>query len=131
VPDFATLVDRAPARADLRADGAAPPAPAGSADPAESPAARKRLTDLSEADVLAAMEANDWYIQAAAHALGVSRPSMYKLLEAHTQIRRPEHIDADLIRETLAQSGGDVELCAGLLKTPSEALRRHLRVLGI
>ena len=133
VPDFATLVDRAPASAGVRAAPASVPAPSSPAPApaAEAPLARKRLTELSEADVLAAMEANDWYIRAAAQALGVSRPSMYKLLEAHTQIRRPEHIDAELIRETLAQSGGDVELCAGLLKTPSEALRRHLRVLGL
>lgn len=132
VPDFATLVDRAPARAGQRAhEKGTPPPSAGAAGQAEPSAARKRLTDLSEADVLAAMEANDWYIQAAAQALGISRPSMYKLLEAHTRIRRPEQIDAELIRATLAQNGGDVELCAGLLKTPSEALRRHLRVLGI
>jgi hypothetical protein len=29
------------------------------------------------------------------------------------------------------EHGGDVGLCASRLKTPSEALRRHVRVLGL
>ena len=92
---------------------------------------RKKLTGLSEAEVLEAMEENEWYIQAAAQQLGISRPSMYKLLETHSQIRRVEQIELEEIRRSLAASAGDVERCAALLKTPSEALRRHLRGLGL
>ncbi|MDO9193320.1 MAG: hypothetical protein Q7U12_10520, partial [Undibacterium sp.] len=61
----------------------------------------------------------------------ISRPSMYKLLEAHAQIRRIEQISEEEIRQSLETSAGDVERCASLLKTPSEALRRHLRGLGL
>jgi DNA-binding NtrC family response regulator len=103
---------------------------ANAAAPPAAPA-RKKLTELSEAEVLTAMEENDWYIQAAAQQLGVSRPSMYKLLETHSQIRRVEQIALEEMRVALANSGGDVERCAALLKTPSEALRRHLRGLGL
>jgi hypothetical protein len=35
------------------------------------------------------------------------------------------------MRAALANSGGDLERSAALLKTPSEALRRHLRGLGL
>ncbi len=89
--------------------------------------ARKKLTELSEEDVLAALENNAWRIQAAAQTLGISRPSMYKLLEQHPQIRRVEQIPTEEIRQALKTSAGDTEHCASLLKTPSEALRRHLR----
>lgn len=92
---------------------------------------RKRLADITEQDVLKAMEKHHWYIQGAAQELGVSRPSMYKLLEAHTQIRRPEKIAPEEIRRSLETSAGDLERCAALLKTPAEALRRHLRGLGV
>jgi two-component system nitrogen regulation response regulator GlnG len=92
---------------------------------------RKKLTELSEDDVVRAMENNDWYIQGAAQELGVSRPSMYKLLDSHSQIRRAEQIPMEEIRQTLETSAGDVEACAALLKTPSEALRRYLKVMGV
>ncbi|MBC3916853.1 sigma-54-dependent Fis family transcriptional regulator [Undibacterium sp. CY18W] len=91
---------------------------------------RKKLTELGEDDVLRAMENNDWYIQGAAQELGISRPSMYKLLDSHSQIRRAEQIPMEEIRQTLETSAGDIEACAALLKTPSEALRRYLKVVG-
>ncbi|PXX45324.1 sigma-54-dependent transcriptional regulator [Undibacterium pigrum] len=92
---------------------------------------RKKLAELSDDDVLRAMENNDWYIQGAAQELGVSRPSMYKLLDNHSQIRRAEQIPVEEIRQSLETSAGDVEACAALLKTPSEALRRYLKVVGV
>jgi len=95
------------------------------------PPVRKKLADITEQDVLEAMERQHWYIQGAATALGISRPSMYKLLEAHPQIRRPEQIAAEEIRRSLEASAGDWERCAAALKTPAEALRRHLRGLGL
>jgi len=92
---------------------------------------RKKLAELSDDDVLRAMENNDWYIQGAAQELGVSRPSMYKLLDNHSQIRRAEQIPTEEIRQSLETSAGDAEACAALLKTPSEALRRYLKVVGL
>ena len=90
---------------------------------------RKKLAELSDDDVLRAMENNDWYIQGAAQELGVSRPSMYKLLDNHSQIRRAEQIPMEEIRQSLEASAGDVEACAAALKTPSEALRRYLKLI--
>jgi two-component system nitrogen regulation response regulator GlnG len=87
------------------------------------------LADLTEAEILAAMEKSDWYIQGAAQALGISRPSMYKLLEAHPQIRNLDCISQEEIRLAMVDCGGDVERCASRLKTPAEPLRRHLRLL--
>lgn len=92
---------------------------------------RKKLSNLSEQDVVDAMEKHRWTIQYAAQDLGISRPSMYKLIDSNQQIRRVEQIPADEIRQNLDQARGDVEQCASLLKTPSEALRRHLRGLGL
>ncbi len=92
---------------------------------------RKKLNELSEEDVLAALEENEWNIQSAAQALGISRPSMYKLMEANPRIRRVEKIPAEEIRQVLQIANNDIETCASLLKTPAEALRRHLRGLGL
>jgi transcriptional regulator with GAF, ATPase, and Fis domain len=99
--------------------------------PSASQARPRKAADLSEASVLAAMDNNAWQILGAAQALGISRPTMYKLLESHSQIRRPEQITQAEISTALDQANGDLEACAKLLKTPSEALRRHLRGLGL
>jgi len=116
------------------------PAPAGSAArlvpavEAVAPAgpasrARRKPSELDDADVLDAMAGNDWNIQAAARALGISRPTMYKLLDAHRGIRWAERIPAAEIGAALAACGGDVARCAALLKTPTESLRREVRRL--
>ncbi len=143
MPTFASLVKVSPDRITssymastaISARAATTVAAVASPTPTPTPlsinAVRKKLTELSETEVLAAMEENDWTIQAAAQQLGISRPSMYKLLEAHSQIRRVEQIGIEEIRQSLADSAGDVERCAALLKTPTEALRRHLRGLGL
>ena len=92
---------------------------------------RRKPAELSDQEVLAALDQHAWCIQDAAAELGISRPSMYKLLEAHPQIRNVVHIAYDELLRAFEQSGGDLARCAALLRTPSDALRRHLRVLGL
>ena len=122
LPSLAALV---PGRAaTLAADNHEPPA--GMAEPV-----RRKPAELSADEVLEAMEQNGWEILGAARALGVSRPSLYKLLESHPQIRRPERIGSDELLAAFDASGGDVGRCASILQTPGEALRRHLRALGV
>ncbi len=95
----------------------------------EQTATRRKPSALSDADVLAAMATHEWNILAAAAALGISRPSLYKLLEDHPDIRRPETIPENDIARAMEMCAGDVERCAALLKTPAEALRRRWRRL--
>ena len=121
-PDFDSLLDERPGRvtSSTSRDAALPP-----------PAPRKKkLSELSDEDVLGALDSNHWHIQGAARQLGISRPSMYMLIEAHAQIRTPEQIPPAEIRAAVARSNGRLETCAALLQTPSEALRRYLRKLG-
>ncbi|MFS2022066.1 helix-turn-helix domain-containing protein [Massilia sp. CT11-137] len=77
------------------------------------------------------MAANEWNIQAAARDLGISRPTMYKLLDAHREIRWAERIPADEIERALAACAGDVGRCAEVLRTPTESLRREVRRLTL
>lgn len=123
-----------PASAELRKAQSNVTAPVVIAPPATSNESshieRKKLRDLTEQDVVDAMHRHGWTIQYAADDLGISRPSMYKLIEANSQIRRVEQIPAEEIREYLTAANNHVEQCAAQLKTPSEALRRHLKGLG-
>lgn len=92
---------------------------------------RARLSDVDHDAVLAALEGHGWQVGAAALALGVSRPSMYKLIEDHPGIRAAPAIPLDELQGAIGACAGDVVLCAQMLKTPSEALRRHLRGIGL
>jgi transcriptional regulator with GAF, ATPase, and Fis domain len=107
------------------------PQPAMAAAPGESAdgAARRKPSALTDDEVFDAMADNGWNILAAAQALGISRPSLYKLLEDHPVIRRAELIAPNDIARAMDQCAGDVERCAALLKTPAEALRRRWRLL--
>lgn len=123
VPTFAMLVRRRPD--DAVQAGAAKP----SAVPAPPP--RTRPSALTEAAVLEAMDRNGWTIAGAAQALGISRPSLYKLLDANPAVREPEHIPRAELEAALAAHRGDVVRCAAALRTPAEALRRHVRLQGL
>jgi DNA-binding NtrC family response regulator len=128
LPALAQFVPAAQARPQL------PAAPEPSATPGEATAAptpRRSLASIGDDDVLAAMEDNGWQISSAAQQLGISRPSLYKLIEAHPAIRPAGAIAAPEIEAMLRANGNDLAACASALKTPCEALRRHLRVLGL
>jgi transcriptional regulator with AAA-type ATPase domain len=125
----------APAMAQLAGGATAPPAgdkaratPAPPRRPADG-VARRKPSALHDGDVFDAMAGNGWNIQAAAQALGISRPSLYKLLEDHPVIRRAELIAPNDIARAMSECAGDVGRCAALLKTPADALRRRWRLL--
>ena len=106
-------------------------APVAPAQPPATKAARMRLTEVGDEAVLAALDASCWRVGKAAQALGISRPSMYKLLDMHPAIRAVGTIPLEELRAALATHGGDLTHCAASLKTPSDALRRHLQAHGL
>jgi two-component system nitrogen regulation response regulator GlnG len=93
------------------------------------PRHKRKPADVTPQDLVAAMEQGRWQIRSAALHLGISRPSVYKLLQVHPHIRLPAHIPATEIRAALQASAGDLTNCASRLMTPAEALRRHLSLL--
>lgn len=104
-----------------------PASPGGAMPAATAAPPRQKPSDLSDRQVLEAMSRHGWMIRAAAQALGISRPSMYKLLERHAQIRPAPAIPTDEIEHAMAACGGDLARCAAMLRTPVEPLRRHVR----
>lgn len=127
-PDFDSLLDEHPAPAPPPASA---PAPGAEQPLAVASAPRKKLADISAADVLQALDMHGWTIQGAARELGISRPSMYRLIRAHPHIRAAAAIPDAEIAAALAATGNAPGPAAALLKTPAEALRRQLRTLGL
>jgi two-component system nitrogen regulation response regulator GlnG len=105
-------------------------ASASDSDSASRPV-RRKVSELSDDDLVEAMEKSQWQILAASKALGISRPTVYKLLEAHPRIRFPADIAEEEIRTTWKACEGDLQRCASRLMTPAEALRRYVGMLGL
>jgi len=92
---------------------------------------RRKVSELSDDDLVEAMEKSQWQILAASRMLGISRPTVYKLLEAHPRIRFPANISEQEIRAAWMACEGDLQRCASRLMTPAEALRRHVGLLSL
>ncbi|QYG04195.1 sigma 54-interacting transcriptional regulator [Massilia sp. NP310] len=94
-------------------------------------AARRKPSALSDDELVAALSRHGWILRSTAESLGISRPSLYKLLDRHPLIRRAEGIEARDIGRAWAGAQGDVERCAAALKTLAAPLRRQLNKLGL
>lgn len=95
-------------------------------------AARYRTpASVSDAELLAALERSGWQVRAAANELGVSRPSMYALIDACRAIRKPQDIPRDELLTVIADHPGQPDAWAAVLHTPREALRRWVVSHGL
>jgi len=102
-----------------------PPPPAA---PAPSPAARP--AELDDAAVLEALRAHDFRPTATARALGMSKTSLYALIEASPRIRKAKDLTVDQIRAALAEEGA-VPGAARRLEVSARGLRLRMTELGL
>ena len=101
------------------------PAP-GTPAPASAPP-RRKPSEVSEDELVAALERCRWDLKATAEALGLARPSLYMLLERWPHIRTARDLTADEIERSYHACGGDLDAMADQLRISRSALRRRLR----
>ena len=113
-------------------DEASPPTdrPAPPTGPAAQPT-RRAPSDLTDDEILDALKRCAWRIKPAADELGISRPSLYKLMESSSRFRLAGDLDEDELRRAHAESDGHVAAMAPRLEISPDALRRRLRELGL
>ncbi len=102
----------------------------GSRGPSKARAGRP-ATELSEAEIREALRACGWEMDAAARALGVARPSLYRAIERFPGIRTVRHLTVDEIRAAHGAAGGDLARMATALEVSERALLRRVRELGL
>ena len=88
-------------------------------------------TQVSDAELTAAMRANDWQIAATARQLGVSRNTLYARMKRTGKVRKARDLPRDELAGLYAQQGGDLAAMAGLLGVSLRALQLRLRELGL
>jgi DNA-binding NtrC family response regulator len=110
----------------------APTLPKPAAVEAPGPPARARkLSEVSEDELLGALREHRWNLKATAAALGVARTSLYILLEQSPHVRAAADVPPDEVRAAFERCGGDVEATAAALEISERALRQRLKDLGL
>jgi two-component system nitrogen regulation response regulator GlnG len=95
------------------------------------PPERRRPSDVSESELIAALEACRWDLQAASERLRISRPSLYALVEANPRLRKAGDLSTEEIARGWEECGGDIEAMVDRLKVSRKALARRLRELKL
>ncbi|WP_262692589.1 sigma 54-interacting transcriptional regulator [Kordiimonas aestuarii] len=85
--------------------------------------------DVSESEILAALDQTGWQIKEAAHRLGLSRGTLYNLMRQHSGIRQVEDLDDTQIRTVMNEYPGDLTAWARTLRVGRDALKRRIKAL--
>jgi two-component system nitrogen regulation response regulator GlnG len=108
---------------------AAPPARPAAAAPPRT--AFRSPQDVSEEELLAALAANRWQPRETARQLGISRPSLYFLLDAFPSTRKAMDLSIEEIAEAGARCGGRLREMAAMLQVSEAGIRRRMKQLGL
>ncbi len=100
-------------------------------NPAKPTVLHRSPKDISEAELLTALAACRWRLKPTAEHLGISRTSLYALIDRCPGIRRAGDLDREELAAAWSQAEGNLDLLAELLKVSSHGLRQRLRELGI
>ncbi len=119
-----------PPASERRRRGPGVPQPPPSA-PAEPPARRRKPSQVSEGELLAALRAARWELKATARALGLSRTSLYARIERSPRVRAAADVPPEEIRAAWQRHPGDLEAMVEELEVSARALRQRLKDLGL
>jgi two-component system nitrogen regulation response regulator GlnG len=112
------------------------PAPAVSVEPKPSPEPhkahpRRRASEVSEPELLAALRESAWDLKAAADRLGIPRSSIYDLIDKSPNIRTAGDLSVEEITRCFQEHSGDLEAMAQRLEVSKRALGRRIKELGL
>ncbi|MFP2913214.1 sigma 54-interacting transcriptional regulator, partial [Pyxidicoccus sp. 3LFB2] len=109
-----------------------PGRPASAPPPAEAPATpRRKPSEISEAELLAALRENDWDFQAAADQLRIHRSSIYDLIDKSPNLRTAGDLSPEEITRCFHECGGDLDAMTRRLQVSKRALGRRVKELGL
>ncbi|XXY50308.1 sigma 54-interacting transcriptional regulator [Sorangium sp. So ce269] len=106
---------------------AAAPASSGSA----KGAGWRKPSDVREDELIEALRQSRWDFKAAAEQLGVSRTSLYALVESCPQVRQASHLPPDEVARCYEECDGHIDAMVERLKVSKRALQRRIRELRL
>ncbi len=109
----------------------APQKPEPAASPQEQTSARRKPSDVSDAELLAALRATAWDLKAAAERLGITRPSLYMLIDRSPSLRTVGDLSPEEITRCFHECNGDLDAMVQRLEVSKRGLQRRVRELGL
>lgn len=97
-------------------------------------ARRERYRDPSEIgqeELVGALRENRWAVKPTARTLGVSRTSLYALIERSPAVRKASDLDREEILRAHEEHGGDLDAMGRTLEVSISGLRQRMKDLGI
>ena len=106
----------------------APPSAPHEAPPAPAPAtpAKLRPADIDAETLIAALRSNAWALGATARQLGISRTSLYALVDEHPDIQKAGELTRAQIAAARVQVGDSAKALAAHLQVSQRGLKRRL-----
>ena len=117
------------ARADAIVSGLAREVPAPAA--AQPARASRKPAEIGEDDLIDALRQHGWRTGATAAALGISKTSLYGLIDKSTRIRKARDVSREELAKQLDECGGDVEAAAARLEVSPRGLKLRMKDLGL
>jgi two-component system nitrogen regulation response regulator GlnG len=105
-----------------------PPKPPEEDDLPQGAAARPP-SEITEDELESALMRHRWQVGATAAALGVSRTSLYALMEKSARVRKAPDIPTDELRQVQSECRGDLTAMSERLRVSQRALQLRLRQL--
>ena len=91
----------------------------------------RKPSEVTEEELVAALERHGWSVQPAAAALGVSRATVYRLIESFPSLRKASELSRREIEEALERRSGELAAAAADLEVSAEGLRLRMTALGM
>ena len=92
---------------------------------------RRKPSEIPERELIAVMQAHRWDIKATARALGISRTSLYGLIESSAEMRTAGELEPAEIEHSFHRASGDLDMMVEQLRVSKSALRRRIKELGL
>ncbi len=87
--------------------------------------------EVTETELMEALRANRWEVKLAAEQLGISRPSLYLLIDKFPTIRKASDLTREEILEARQACGGSLEAMVDRLEVSKKGLLQRMTQLGI
>jgi two-component system nitrogen regulation response regulator GlnG len=91
----------------------------------------RRVEDIPDDELIAALRANRWRIQPAAAQLGISRGSLYDRIEKSSKIRKAADLSREEIEACHQRCGGDLDAMVEQLEVSKRGLQRRMTQLAL
>lgn len=99
--------------------------------PSEPEVKRRKPSTVSEQELIQALAHQRWDLKRTAEALNISRPALYKMVDAHPDIRKAGEISAQEVSHSFDQCQGNLEQMVTDLKVSKMSLKRRLKELAL